>query len=149
MCQEVITRYVSETRIPSWNVIDVVSAEVVYDQGKETYRNMTINGKASKKPPEESGAWSTGEFGTILAALFSPGTDATFKYVEDGTSSHLPAAIYDYSVDRLRSAWTIHVTSQYIVPAYKGSVGWTSRALTRCGSKCRQKTFPTNFPGFH
>ncbi|HEX4593166.1 MAG TPA: DUF5666 domain-containing protein, partial [Bryobacteraceae bacterium] len=39
VCQENTTRYASETRVPSWNVIDVVSAEVVYENGKESYRN--------------------------------------------------------------------------------------------------------------
>ena len=71
-CQEQTTRYVSETRQPNWNVIDVVSAEVVFEDNQESYRNLQINGKATKKSPEDSGAWSTGEFGTILASLFAP-----------------------------------------------------------------------------
>jgi hypothetical protein len=105
VCQEMTTRYASETRVPSWNVIDVVSAEVVYESGKESYRNLTINGKPTKKPPEESGAWSTGEFGTILANLFSPGTDAAFKYAQDDTIAHLAASVYVFLVTRPRYSW--------------------------------------------
>ena len=85
VCQEQTTRYVSETRQPSWNVVDIVSAEVVYDDHQESYRNLQINGKPTKKSPEDSGAWSTGEFGTILANLFAPQTDADFKFVQDDT----------------------------------------------------------------
>ncbi len=120
--QETATRYYSETRQPSWNVIDLVSAEVVFDEHKESYRNIQINGKPSKKPPEESGAWSTGEFGTILASLFSPYTDAQFKYAQDDTISHRAASVFDFKVLRVRSNWRIWVPGQYVLPAYRGSV---------------------------
>ncbi len=120
--QEGATRYVSETRTPSWNVVDIVSAEVVFDEHKETYRNIQINGKPSKKPPEESGAWSTGEFGTILGSLFAPYSDAQFKYAQDDTISHRAASVFDFKVLRVRSNWRIWTPGQYILPAYRGSV---------------------------
>jgi hypothetical protein len=34
ICQEVATRYGSTTRVPSWNVLDVVAADLVYEEGK-------------------------------------------------------------------------------------------------------------------
>jgi hypothetical protein len=145
-CQEVTTRYVSETRVPSWNVVDVVSAAVVYEDGKESYRNVTINGKPSKKPPEESGAWSTGEFGTILAALFSPFTDGKFKYMEDATIAHQQASVYNFQVERLRSTWTIHVPSQYIVPAHKGSVWIDKQSAHTLRIEMQAKDVPAEFP---
>ena len=146
VCQEQVTRYVSETRVPSWNVIDVVSGDMVWEEGKESYRNITINGKASKKPPEESGAWSTGEFGTILAALFNPGTDANFKYVEDATIARMPASVYDYTVERLRSAWTIHTTGQYIVSSYKGSVWIDKQSAHALRIEMQARNIPGEFP---
>jgi hypothetical protein len=127
VCQEFATRYVSETRNPSWNVVDVVSAEVVYENHKESYRNVAINGKATKKAPEESGAWSTGEFGTILKNLFEPASDAEFRYAEGDTIAHLPASVYKFAVERQRSNWKIWTTGQYIIPGYKGSV-WLDKA---------------------
>jgi len=146
VCQEVVTRYVSETRVPSWNVIDVVSGDMVWEEGKESYRNITINGKASKKPPEDSGAWSTGEFGTILAALFSPGTKANFKYVEDATIARLPASVYDFAVVRLRSAWNVHTPGQYINAPYKGSVWIDKQSAHALRIEMQAKDIPTEFP---
>ena len=146
ICQENTTRYASETRVPSWNVIDVVSAEVVYENGKESYRNLTINGKATKKPPEESGAWSTGEFGTILANLFSPGTDAAFKYAQDDTIAHLAASVYDFQVARPRSSWKIWVPGQYILPAYKGSVWLDKQSGHTLRIEMQAKDIPEEFP---
>ncbi len=146
VCQEVVTRYVSETRVPSWNVIDVVSGDMVWEEGKESYRNITINGKASRKPPEDSGAWSTGEFGTILAALFSPGTMANFKYVEDATITHLPASVYDFAVVRLRSAWNVHTPGQYINAPYKGSVWIDKQSAHALRIEMQAKDIPSEFP---
>jgi hypothetical protein len=146
VCQEMTTRYASETRVPSWNVMDIVSAEVVYENGKESYRNLMINNKPTKKPPEESGAWSTGEFGTILANLFSPASDAAFKYAQDDTISHLAASVYDFQVTRQRSSWKIWVPGQYILPAYKGSVWIDKQNAHALRIEMQAKDIPEQFP---
>ncbi len=146
VCQEITTRYGSETRVPSWNVIDVLSADVVYEEGKESYRNLLMNGKPLKKPPEESGAWSTGEFGTILAELFSPGSAAKFKYAQEDSIAHRPASVYDYSVERLRSSWKIQVPGQYIMPAYKGSVWLDKESAHALRIEMQAKEIPEEFP---
>jgi hypothetical protein len=146
VCQEITTRYGSETRVPSWNVIDVLSADVVYEGGKESYKNLMINNKPLKKPPEESGAWSTGEFGTILAELFSPGTAANFKYAQEDTIAHRPSSVYDYSVERMRSSWKIQVPGQYIMPAYKGSVWLDKESAHALRIEMQAKDIPEEFP---
>jgi hypothetical protein len=144
--QEATTRYVSETRQPNWNVVDLVSAEVVFEENHETYRNLQINGKPSKKPPEESGAWSTGEFGTVLLSLFAPYTDADFKFVQDDTVSHRSASIFDFKVQRLRSNWRIWTPGQYILPAYKGSV-WIDKSTGEVlRLEMQAKDIPEKFP---
>lgn len=146
VCQELTTRYVSETRVPSWDVIDVIGAEVVYDQGKESYRNLTINNKPTKKPPEESGAWSTGEFGTILAEVYSPATAAQFKYAEEDTIAHRSSSIYDFKVERQRSSWKISVPGQYVMPAYKGSVWIDKDGAHTLRIEMQAQEIPEGFP---
>jgi hypothetical protein len=146
VCQEMTTRYVSETRQPNWQVIDVVSAEVVYENRKESYRNLTINGKPTKKAPEDTGAWSSGEFGTILRNLFEPGTDADFKYSEDDTIAHQSASVYKFAVERLRSSWKIWVPGQYILPAYKGSVWVDKQTANTLRIEMQAQDIPEEFP---
>jgi hypothetical protein len=146
ICTEVASRYVSETRVPSWAVVDVVSAEVVYEDRKESYRNVTINGKATKKSPEESGSWSTGEFGTILRNLFELGTQADFKYVQGDTIAHLPASVYKFTVARARSTWKIMVPGQYIFPAYKGSVWIDKQNGNVLRIEMQARDIPEEFP---
>ncbi len=144
--QESATRYYSETRQPSWNVLDIVSAEVVFEEHQESYRNMQINGKPSKKPPEESGAWSTGEFGTILASVFSGYTDAAFKYAQDDTILHRAASVFDFKVQRVRSNWRISMSGQYILPAYRGSVWIDKQTGEVLRLEMQGRDIPEKFP---
>ena len=123
VCTETMARFVSNTRPANFQPIDVVSTEVVYEDHKESYRNITINGKPVKKAMEEmEGAWSTGEFGTIVLQLFAPYTAADFKYRKDARIAGQDAAVYDFQVVRERSNWHIQVPGQSTVPAYRGSV---------------------------
>lgn len=145
ICQEVATRYVSLTRAVSWTVVDIVGAEVVYDDHKETYRNITINGKATKKSPEETGSWSTGEFGTIEANLFSPGV-ADFKFAQDSMTARIPSSVYDFDVPRPRSSWKVKLPGQFIMPAYKGSVWLEKQKASVLRIEMQARDIPIDFP---
>jgi hypothetical protein len=146
VCQEQTTRYVSETRQPSWNVVDVVSAEVVYDDHQESYRNLQINGRPTKKSPEDSGAWSTGEFGTILGNLFAPQSATEFKYVQEDNISHRATSVFDFKVTRVRSSWKIWVPGQYVVPTYNGSVWIDKQTGEVLRIEMQAKEVPEAFP---
>jgi hypothetical protein len=146
VCQEQTTRYVSETRTPSWNVLDIVSAEVVYDDHQESYRNLQINGRPTKKAPEDSGAWSTGEFGTILGSLFAPQSATEFKYIQEDSILHRPASVFDFKVQRVRSNWKISFSGQYILPSYKGSVWIDNKSAQVLRIEMQAKDIPEAFP---
>ena len=150
VCQEMMARFQSETTPASFQPIDVVSTEVVYENGKEDYRNITVNGKASKKSMEETGgSWSTGEFGTVLIDLFSPATAADFHFRRDSRAGSVLAKMYEFDVARENSHWSIHAGSQMYVPAYSGAV-WidpkTSRVLR---IEMAAKGMPGEFPLDH
>ena len=146
VCQEHTTRYTSQGKVSDWHAIDIVSVELVYEDGKEKYQNLAINGKPSKKAPEESGAWSTGEFGTVLRDLFSPATAAKFKYIKDSTASSIAASVYEFSVDRAHSHWKVTMAAQSIFPSYKGSI-WLDKKTARVLRIEMQATnIPTEFP---
>jgi hypothetical protein len=126
-----MTRYHSESQKANWQPIDVVAMALVYDRGQESYRDITINGKATKKSIEDlSGAWSSGEFGTVLADLFSPATAADFEFRKEARSAGRASMVYDFSVEREHAHWRIMVASQLITPPYKGSV-WIDKATNR------------------
>lgn len=147
MCQEMIARFATTTHIVSWRPLDVVTAEVVYENGREQYRNLAINGKASKKAMNElSGAWSTGEFGTVLVDLFSPATAAEFHFRKENRIAGLEARVYDFSVDRENSHWNIMVASQMVRPAYRGPV-WIDKESARVlRIEMQSRNMPEEFP---
>ncbi|MGA2183494.1 MAG: hypothetical protein ABSH47_10730 [Bryobacteraceae bacterium] len=128
MCLEVVTRYFSETHAGTlWKPQDVVSEEVIWNNNKEEYRNVQIDGK--KVNPEKVGdrAWSTGEFGTVLADLLHPATQAHFKFVRTATLHRTDTLMYDFSVEQSHSHWTVHEGGQSIRPAYSGTI-WFDKA---------------------
>ena len=125
LVHEFATRYYSDTRPVDWKAQDVVSADVVYEDGKERYENVAVNGKKTDKP-EESGTWSTGEFGTILEDLFSPATAARFHLVRMAVMNGRSCDLYDFTVERANSHWKVAVPGQYTLPGYKGSV-WIAK----------------------
>jgi hypothetical protein len=149
VCQEVVSRYESTVQPPSWHALDVVTTDVVYESGKENYRNVMINGKPSTKPLEESGAWSTGEFGTLLIDLFSPVTAAEFHYRRDGRTSGIEARIYDFQVKRENSHWDIHFGSQSYTPAFDGSTWIDPKTGRVLRIEIEARGLPSGFPSDH
>ncbi len=150
VCQEMMARYQSMATPANWQALDIVGAAVVYEKGKEDYRDVTINGKAIKKNIEQlDGAWSTGEFGTILIDLFSPATAADFHYSRDSRSGGVSAKVYDFAVARERSHWQITMAAQTFDPPYKGSV-WIDPSTARVlRIEMQAYGFPDAFPTDH
>jgi hypothetical protein len=151
VCTEQIARYQTDGGAhPNWQAIDLISAEVVYEKHQESYRNLTRNGRRIDKKMEQlDGAWSTGEFGTILIDLFSPATAANFRYQKESRSAGVPAKVYTYDVDHQHSHWNISVGGQSYQPAYKGSV-WIDPATARVlRIEMQAYGFPEEFPDDH
>jgi hypothetical protein len=144
ICDQLTMRMRSETRIPSFNMYDRVQLELTYLDGKEDYRNLRINGKPLKKgSPEDSGTWSTGEFGTVLADIFSSTTAASFTPRGEGGIRGVRAKIFDFKVLQPNSHWTIRI-GKPIRPAFEGSL-WIDPASGRVlRLEMRTKAFPAD-----
>jgi len=119
---------------------------VIYENGKEDYRKITLNGRPiNKKIEDMGGSWSTGEFGTVLIGLFSPGTAAEFHYRRDSRIAGILTKEYDFTVTHAHSNWTIHTGSQTYDPAYSGSV-WIDPASARVMRiEMSARSFPRTF----
>jgi hypothetical protein len=129
---EQMARFQSVTHVVSWQPLDIVSAELVYEKGKERYRNLAINGKLTKAQRMEDmpGSWSTGEFASVLLDIFSPATATDFRYRHMSRSGGREAYLYDFDVDREHSHWQIAMPSQSVLPAYRGSL-WIDKETAR------------------
>jgi hypothetical protein len=146
VCQELMSRYESTTKPASWHALDVVGMEVVYQDGKEDYRKITLNGRpVNKKLEELGGAWSTGEFGTVLIDLFAPQTAADFRYQRDSRMAGVLTKEYSFNVTHANSHWTIHMGSQQYDPAYKGSVWIDPKTARVMRIEMQAYGFPSDF----
>ncbi len=146
-CRQLITRFVNISHKINWAPQDVVSAEIIYEDHRERYRNIAINGKLTKKSMQElPGAWSTGEFGTVLADLFSPGTAADFVFSKEDQAGGRAALVYEFTVERQNSHWHIQAASQSIVPAYGGGVWIDKKTQQVLRIEMEAKSLPREFP---
>ena len=119
----------------------------VYENGKEDYRNIAINGKALNKRMEDlPGSWSTGEFGTTLRSLFHPGRRAEFTYVKQSQMNGVSTWVYDYKVAREYSDWRIMLGSQAIIPAYTGRVWIDAKTAGVMRIEMSATNIPPDFP---
>jgi hypothetical protein len=131
VCQEQMARFASQTHVVNWQPLDIVSTEVIYENGKEHYRKLAVNGKPTKKKIEElGGSWSTGEFGTVLVDVLSPATAADFRFRRRSRVGNRDAYVFDLDVDHEHSHWHVEGPSQYILPAYRGSI-WVDKETSR------------------
>jgi len=128
VCQQMTTRYVEQSKATGWEAMDVLTAKVIYEDGKESYKEITVGGKRTNKSMLElGGSTSTGEFASTLQSLFSPHSRAEFKFVQSTTIGSTPAVIYDFKVALANSDWFIKVGAQALRPAYSGSV-WIDKS---------------------
>jgi hypothetical protein len=146
VCQELMSRYASQTRPANWQALDVVSTEVIYENGKEDYRKITLNGRpVNKKMEEMNGSWSTGEFGTVLISLFSPATGTEFHYRRDARMAGILTKEYDFTVTHANSNWSIHIGGQTYDPGYSGTV-WIDPSSARVMRiEMSARSFPSDF----
>lgn len=131
ICREVMTRTVRESRGGGWHTLDVVEADLVYEDGKEDYRNIRVGGKPQKSGMAElDGSSSTGEFASTLLSLFWPKTDAEFHFARTTTVNGNESTVYDFSVRQANSTWNVNADGRSAKPAYKGSV-WIDNESAR------------------
>jgi hypothetical protein len=145
ICQEFMARYSQRGRQET--PLDVVSAEIIYDHAKESYRNVKINDRSTDRSLEEiNGSWSTGEFASTLLSLFAPDTNARFRPGGATSLSGISAQVYDFEVPSGNSHWMVHSESQTLVPAYKGSV-WVDPSSARVlRIEMQARNIPPDFP---
>ena len=130
LVQQMTTRYQSDRPKGSWQALDVVSADLTYQDGRESYKNIKVGNKSFNKSMDDiPGTRSTGEFSTMLEQLFETGA-AKFRPGGQDTIHNRPAYVYSFEITRELSRWRIEAPSQVYYPATKGSV-WIDKETSR------------------
>ena len=147
ICEEFMRRFNQRGREEQMP-LDMVSAEIIYRDAQESYRNVKINGQPTDEDLQEiGGSWSTGEFASTLLDLFHPDTGAQFR---SGGASPIPgfsgAQVYDFQVRSENSHWTVTSDSETVNPAYKGSVWVDPKTARVLRIEMQARNLPPDFP---
>ncbi|MBM3761517.1 MAG: hypothetical protein FJW36_14870 [Acidobacteria bacterium] len=122
LCDEIVTRFMSDDKPPKWKKKDKVEVDLMYINQKEDYRNVRVNGKPLKSgTPEDTGSWSTGDWGATLVDILHPATAAVFKRRGKDRIVDIDCEVFDFTVQKSNSHWTVRYGNP-IKPAYKGAI---------------------------
>ncbi len=117
VCREEIQRYRGDLNKTKIRYVDHVSTNLSFENGVERYNDVRQNTRSVGSLPEINGAWSEGEFGTLLQQTeklleFRPVTFIAYETVAD-----VKTIIYRFEVDEKSSMWDLSVgTEHYKIP---------------------------------
>lgn len=145
-----VRRYVEAPGIKDWKLEDTLEVELSYHEGQgEQFKLLRIDGKPTRQSYEElGGSTSTGEFGSMLAALFVPQSKAEFKEVKKETYRGRATVVYDFSVKKANSLSTISDKSsgQKTIAGYKGSIWIDTETQRVLRIESSNEGMPPSFP---
>jgi hypothetical protein len=146
-CQQVTTRYQSDHPKTGWDALDIVTADVAYENGQESYKNIKVGNKVVNKNMEDiEGTRSTGEFASILIDLLSPDTAAAFRRSGSDTIHGRSTWVYKFDVQREHSHWRVESAAQLYYPAYSGSIWVDKQSFRVMRIEQQARSMPLLFP---
>ena len=126
VCNEQIERFRGKAGSGDARPIDTVVAKVSFENGVEHYMDIRQNNRQRPSISSLSGAWSEGEFGTLLrqTQILLKAEPAMFQRYADvnGTS----AAIYSFDVSEDDSPWDLEISSKHFRIPFRTDI-WVSR----------------------
>jgi hypothetical protein len=117
VCAEQITRFRGSAAGGDARPIDTISARVSFENGSEHYTEIAQNNHARPAISSIGGAWSEGEFGTLLrqTQILLDTQPVVFGTYED--VGNTPAASYSFDVSEEDSPWDLDIKSrEYRIP---------------------------------
>ena len=135
----VVTRdtsmFLSSSRPAQWSPNGHVVAEVRYENQRESYREIQVDGQPHHEIPEADlgeffqglgMAWSGGESGGIVSCLFSPYAKGDFNFVRFDRVDDTDVSVFSFALSAPNSCVSLKHGSQIAYPASRGSL-WISR----------------------
>ncbi len=126
MATQTVTRYAQKPGDKDWKKEDTLEIELAYkERSGEKYTLTKMNGKPSTLKYENlGGSTSTGEFGSLIAAVFVPESKAEFKELKKELFNKRQTVVYDFKVKKAFSASKItdKNTHQTVTTGYQGTI---------------------------
>ncbi len=125
VCNEQIERYRGNAHNPMGRKVDVITTEVSYSSDSEHYADIHQNDKPLGQIGALSGAWSEGEYGTVLRETIKALESRTVKFVSFSILEGKTAAVYSFDYTAADSPWDIAVAGTHYTLPFHGQV-WAS-----------------------
>lgn len=128
MCEMEVEKYEDVNQsYKSTHYMQKIHARARYFNGKDSYDDLSINGRPSDKMELVEGTWSFGEFGAKLLAAFSPKNHPNVSFSKETKVNGTPAYEFSFNVEQRRNRfwrWLWGKTSA--LPGYEGKI-WVAR----------------------
>ena len=117
VCSERMERYKAHLNGENPRQIDTVSAQVSFENGVENYAGIQQNNRERPSLSSITGAWSEGEFGTLLRQTRTLLTTQALSQQTTSDKNGEAAVLYSLNISGEESPWDLIVGNQkYRVP---------------------------------
>lgn len=125
VCTEQIDRFRGDITGQSVRPLDKIRAKLSFERGVEQYSDVFEGDRARPGISSLTGAWSEGEFGTLLLQTQQLLSDRQVTFTNFATWKDEPAAIYRVEVAAEDSPWNLTVAGHNYQLSFTTSV-WVS-----------------------
>jgi hypothetical protein len=112
VCNERLDRFRAHYNGDGPRQIDTVTAHVSFENGVESYSGIQQNNRVRSSMTELTGAWSEGEFGTLLRQTRTLLSSQTLTSQPSTAPNGEPAVLYSLKVPGEESPWELIVAKQ-------------------------------------
>jgi VWFA-related protein len=148
-CIETTRRSQLKSGTEEWKAQDTISEVVRYIAGKEERKLLEVN--SARTDADRSslpGAFSNGEFGNLLKAVFGDKPQATFSWTETAFLDGVRCEVFAYHVDRKHSQYLLSTKDGHfsIAVAYGGAVYVDAATFNARRVSVEAAEIPVDFP---
>jgi hypothetical protein len=150
LCTQVTRRHGDPTGQENWRTFDTIQERLSYSDQKEDYKVVLVNSQPVQNVEHDQlgGATSSGEFGSMLAEIFSPETHAEFEWERWATLRGRRMYVFNFRVPQRYSKYSIyHQGSQRrIIVGYHGLIYADREGKMVMRIKLDCDTIPPDYP---
>jgi hypothetical protein len=127
VCNERMDRYKGPLSAAEGRRIDTVVSKVSFENGVEHYTDIRQNNRSRPGITSLSGAWSEGEFGTLLRQTQALLGSQAVLFRMNADINGAPAVLYRFEVSGQDSPWDLEIESKHYHVPFRTDV-WVSLA---------------------
>jgi hypothetical protein len=119
VCSERIERFAEHKRGDQARHLDTLNAQVSFENGQEHYSAVERDGQHLAGLSNVAGAWSEGEFGTLLRQTEHLLRSETVEFKGEGQLSGRPVTLVVFDVSQEESPWDLTVAGRHYRVAFR------------------------------